>query len=344
MKSATTLLALVLTSAAVAQGPLRDRGRFSLEGNPATILATDREVKYTLIAFENGMVCVFPANQRTVHLYAYPIHKKAVTAAIFTPDTKSFVTTSLDGTLKVWDVLAARKHHEEMEAKAGGAKPAVPTPTRTVSPHPGYGVTALALSPDGKQWATGASDGSVKVWRADTAKLSAAMLVAHPGGVKALQFSPDGKSLASAGADKTVKLWDPGTTDEKPMPVRTLTGHEGAVNALSFSPEGNHLAAGTGVAKKSGSIHVWDVPNGKRAYKLEGHTDVVTCVVFHPKTNHLASGGADKRIRVWDLKEKVQQYEDEHAEPLRHLVITADGVRFGSVSAQSVRWWAGFGK
>ena len=81
------------------------------------------------------------------------------------------------------------------------------------------------------------------------------------------------------------------------------------------------------MAGRSGTVHVWDVDGPKRAYKLEGHEDVVTCLVFHPKTAHLASGGADKKIRVWDLKEKHTQYTDEHSEPLVNLVITPDGVR-----------------
>jgi WD40 repeat protein len=337
-------IALLLTApVALAQGSLRNRGQFSLQGDAATLMAVDPEVKYTLIGFEAGSVCVFPADQRTVNLFSYPIHKKAVTAAVFTPDSRSFVTASLDGTLKTWDVLAARQYQQAMEEKGADARPPVPKPTRTLTPHGGSGVTALAISPDGKQWATGATDGSVKVWRADSAKLALTMAAAHPGGVRAVQFSPDGKVLASAGADKAVKLWDPAAV-AKPVPTTTLTGHEGPVNAVGFSPDGKLLAAGTGVPKKSGSIHVWEVSSGKPAYKLEGHTDTVTCLVFHPKTAHLATGGADKKIRVWDLKEKVEQYADEHAEALRHLIISPDGVRFGSVSARSVRWWAGFGK
>jgi WD40 repeat protein len=147
--------------------------------------------------------------------------------------------------------------------------------------------------------------------------------------------------LASGGADKAARLWD--VSGDKPAAVHKLEGHEGPVNAVAFSPDGKHLAAGTGEAKKSGMIQVWDATTGKAAYKLEGHEDVVTCVVFHPKTAHLASGGADKKIHVWDLKEKKVQYTDEHSETLRSLVIGPDGVRFGSCSATAVRWWAGFG-
>jgi WD40 repeat protein len=337
------LLTLVLGPAALAQ-PTRERGRFSLQGDAATVMAMDAKVQYALIAFNGGTVCVFPTDQRTVSLYTYPIHKKAVNAAAFTPDSKSFVTASADGTVKVWDILAARKHHKEMEEKGSDAKPPVPKPLLSITAHSGNPVTALAVSPDGKLYATGGSDGNVKLWHSDTGKVALTKLGAHPGGVRAVQFSPDGKVLATAGADRTVKLWDPGTTDAKPEPFYTLIGHGGPVNAVAFRPDGKQLAAATGVAKKSGTIHVWDATTGKPAFKLEGHEDVVTCVLFHPKTAHLASGGADKTIRVWDLKEKETQYTDEHSEALRNFVISPDGSRFGSCSGMAVRWWSGFGK
>ena len=182
----------------------------------------------------------------------------------------------------------------------------------------------------------------MKLWDANELKQKASLAAAHLGGVKSVQFSPDSKLLASGGNDKTAKIWD--TTVDKPTSVQKLEGHEGPVMAVAFSPDGKLLGTATGVLKKSGSIHVWDVATGRSAYKLEGHEDVATCLVFHPKTDHLASGSADKKIRVWNLKEKKVEYSDEHAEPLRNFVITPDGVRFGSCSDRAVRWWAGFGK
>ena len=273
---------LLLPALAAAQSGTRERGRFSLRGDPATWLAIDPAVKHVLIGFTNGSVCVFPADQRVVNVYGHPIHKKAVTGAAFLPDGDHFVTVSLDGTLKTWESAAALKYLKELDDSNGDAKPALPKPVHTVTAHSGYGVTCVAVRPDGKRFATGATDGSVRLWDADKVKQTGSLAVIHRGGVKAVQFSPDGKVLATAGADKAAKLWD--VTGEKPTLLHKLDGHDGQVNAVAFSPDGKFLATGTGVPNKSGVVQVWDTATGKPAYKLEGHEDVVTAVVFHPKT------------------------------------------------------------
>jgi WD40 repeat protein len=341
MSRILAILALLVV-AGVGAGQTRERGKFSLQGDPATLMAVDPGTKFALIAFSNGTICVFPADQRTVSVFSFPIHQKAVTGAEFLPDASKFVTCSHDGLLRLWDTAAARKHHKALEDSNGDAKPPLPKPLLSVTAHSKYPVTCLAVSPDGKRLATGAADGTVKMWDAEKLRQLASLAGAHLGGAKSVQFSPDGNWLASGGADKTAKLWD--VSKDKPELQHKFESHEGSVNAVAFSPDGKQLGAGTGVPKKSGTIHVWDTASGKAAFKLEGHEDVVTCLVFHPTTNHLASGGADNLIRVWDLKEKMQQYTDGHGEPIRNLVITPDGVRFGSCSDRQVRWWAGFGK
>ncbi len=333
---------LLLTTASLSFAQSRERGHFSLQGVPATCMAIDPKPKSVLIAFSDGGICVFPADQRIVNVFTYPIHKKAITGACFMPDGKAFVTCSTDGMLRIWDTAAAIKRHKEAESTNGNAKSAPPPPLHTVKAHSGYGVNCVAVSPNGKRIATGATDGTVKVWDAGSLKQLHSLAAAHLGGVKSVQFSPDGKMLASGGNDKTAKLWD--ITAGKPVLAHKLEGHSGPVYAVAFSPDSKHLGTGSGVPKKSGYVQIWDTGTGKAEYKLEGHNDVVTSLVFHPKTDHLASGGADKVIRIWNLKEKKTEYTDEQGEPLRNLVIPPDASRLGTCSDHAVFWWVGFGK
>jgi WD40 repeat protein len=327
-------------SVATAQVP-RQAGMFSLRDDPATAFVLDAEARHALLAFQSGGIVVFPTDQPTVQLFAYPAHKKAVTAAAFVPGAKRFATASTDGTVRIWKLDDARKHHRALEDSSGRGKPAIPTPALTLKAHAGGSVAALAVSPDGKRLATGGSDGVVKLWDAATGKLLATEEDAHRGGVLAVAFAPLGKVLASAGADKAARLWD--VTSDKTVQVHSLEGHEGPVPAVAFSPDGKQLATGTGEPKRSGPIHVWDTVTSKELLKLPGHGDVVTCLLWHPKSAHLASGGADKKVRFWDMTTKKMQAEDEHGDPVRGLTISPDGLRLGTVTAHTARWWRGFG-
>src|SRR5262245_45839459 len=125
---------LVVCGIALAQ-PTRERGRFSLQGEPATCMAIDPPAKHAAIAFNGGTICVFSAEQRVVQVFTFPIHKKTVTSAVFLPDGKRFATVSTDGLLRLWDTEEALKHHKAMEDKNGDAKPEVPKPLESVQAH-----------------------------------------------------------------------------------------------------------------------------------------------------------------------------------------------------------------
>jgi WD40 repeat protein len=324
------------------QNEQRFVGRLTFKDVKVTALAMTADSKYVLWGFSSGTLSIVaPQPGKTVTIEAFPAHNKAVSCANFSPDGKWLASGGVDGNVKLWETYVIARYQDECQnRKEGAAKPPYPQAKKSFAAH-ATGVNTLAYSPDGKKIATGGPDGYVKVWNAETTKPIFSFL-AHKGAVHSVAFSPDGNQIASGGADKTAKLWKSmasGSGAHKPD--FTLGGHEGPVYSVAYSPDGKMLATGTGVAKKSGVVRIWEVENGKEEYKLAELEDVVTTVCFHPNLTRLAVGGKDKKIRVYSLEKKMQLYIDEHADGLIRVLFTGDGGRLGSICHEEAKYWVG---
>jgi WD40 repeat protein len=73
-------------------------------------------------------------------------------------------------------------------------------------------VSVVAFTPNGNRAATGARDGSVRLWDAETGTVIGRPLPGNPSGVVSLTFSADSGVLAVGGIDDTTQLW-PATAD-----------------------------------------------------------------------------------------------------------------------------------
>jgi len=118
------------------------------------------------------------------------------------------------------------------------------------------GVTALAISPDGRVLASGSGleDPTIHVWDAATGRLLA-RLQGHTGFVCKLVFTKDGHRLISAATDQTIRFWDAATWTE----AKVLRGHKDEVDAVAIS-ETAHLLAST---SKDGDLMLWNDEPGK---------------------------------------------------------------------------------
>ncbi|XP_068634615.1 uncharacterized protein [Aristolochia californica] len=136
-------------------------------------------------------------------------HKSAVTWLCFTPNSEQIITTSKDGSMRIWNINV--RYHLDEDPKA---LKVFPIPLRDAK-----GSTLLydhiSISPDGKILA--ATHGSTLQWLCvETGNVLNTADKAHEGDITGITWSPQpiplggglATILATAGTDKKVKLWE----------------------------------------------------------------------------------------------------------------------------------------
>ena len=133
-------------------------------------------------------------------------HTKSVESVAFDADGKRLASGGFDNTARVWDVATGKL---------------------LVTVQQDNPVLTVAISPDGKTFASASSGGgtassarrrpTVQVWDSATGR-PLATLPDQPSQVFAMLFTPDGKSLITASLSGAVILWDLDTfrVDDEP--------------------------------------------------------------------------------------------------------------------------------
>jgi WD40 repeat protein len=108
-------------------------------------------------------------------------------------------------------------------------------------------IRGVCWNPDGKRLASVSTDGTMRVWDADTGQ--AVQVLGPEGGGFTVTWSPDGKRLANAPGDTTVRVWD-AETGKEVLQLKHMAG----ILGLSWG-RGGRLAG----ASPDGMVRVWKV-------------------------------------------------------------------------------------
>ncbi|AEL26386.1 WD40 repeat domain-containing protein [Cyclobacterium marinum] len=155
----------------------------------------------------------------------------------------------------------------------------------------------LAVAPNQKQIAVGASDHLIKVF--DTQDWSPlARMQGHLNSVFALAYSPDGKTIVSGGRDASLKFWD----TEKFEIQQNIAAHMYAINYLSFREDGKYFVT----CSMDKSIKVWDMEAFKLLKVIDkaryvGHGTSINKVLWTKNKDQVVAISDDHTVSVWEI-------------------------------------------
>lgn len=153
------------------------------------------------------------------------------------------------------------------------------------------GTRILELSPDGLTLAQ-IDSRNVHLWDLLRGVERVRLHARFP--VDSAAFSPDGATLVAIASD-TVRLWRVADGAE-----RTDWRSGTYANAAAFSPDGRSLAVAHGAL-----ISIWDLEAGRETLLRDPQDVKAASLLFSLDGAQLVVGGADRTVRVWDLKTRV---------------------------------------
>ncbi|KAI9320448.1 WD40-repeat-containing domain protein [Dichotomocladium elegans] len=182
-------------------------------------------------------------------------------------------------------------------------------------------VTAIARSPNNRDYAVGYSDGIVRLWTLDSSSSSQVTLSGHRGAVTALTFNGNGTQLASGSRDTDIIVWD--VVAE--MGLYRLKGHKEQVTCLKFlSQPGEDDVQSTNPgyllsASKDTLLKLWDLSSQFCRETVVGHRTEVWAFDVAPSQDVIISGGAEPQLKAWKINWDVLN------KPIDEMEVIQDG-------------------
>lgn len=272
-------------------------------------------------------------------------HGGPVSTVAFSPDGRTFLTGSEDGTTRLWDSrsghpLSAPLWHWDV-------------------------IQSVAFSPDGRTILTGSRGGTARLWDSRSRRPLSVPLW-HQDVIQSVAFSPDGRTVLTGSRDQTARLWDAQignppsshsllhqrsllTVALRPDGRAVLTGSEDGIARLwdassgklisqfftqlrsmygmAFSPDGQYILIGS--MSYSVPTRLYDPRTGKPGKPLSpslGRYILVYAVAFSPDGGTILTGSDDGTARLWDSQSgKPRSLSLRHRFPVFAVAFSPDG-------------------
>ena len=199
-------------------------------------------------------------------------------------------------------VPARPKPGQASESPPTAAPPAPEERIRTINAHDSD-IIGIAYDDRGSRLVTVGADNTLRVWSAAAGTLERIINMDRN---EATAIAISGRYVASAHKSGHTTVWDMDAGTK----IAELRRNEATVWAVTFTRSGRLVTAA-----HDWSIALWDIrkPSGP-VHVFEGHKNPVQDIALAPgSSDRLASGGADKKLRLWDLNtlDNVRTYRSQ---------------------------------
>jgi WD40 repeat protein/serine/threonine protein kinase/tetratricopeptide (TPR) repeat protein len=283
-------------------------------------------------------------------------HSTPVVAAAFSPDSRTVISASMDGTAQLWDAASGKSigspfHHEgdapEVAFSPDGKSvltfsdgrtaqlwdPTTGKPLRLpLRLPPQFHILHVAFPDEGKIVLVGTEDNEFKIlrlWDAATGKPIGPPLT-HRGHNSAV--SPDGRMILVLSDDGAVRILDVATRQSVGRPLERLR----IFRTAAWSPDGKTILTGS----EDGTAQLWDAVTGQPIGPPMRHESQVRTVALSPDGKTALTGCQDKQARLWDAATGQFIGPLEHQGGIYALAFSPDGKTMltGSLDG-TVRLW-----
>ena len=259
--------------------------------------------------------------QEIALLTEYP---SQVVSVAFSPDGRTIVSGSMDGTIHLWD-RSTTSYKNIMEP-----------PDKSLSSWI-IRAPSLAFSPDGKTLACGYQE-TIHICDAITGEIKNSLTKDFSDVIIDLAFSLDGKTIYCSSLSGEISHWNVSTGKHK----KTLPEPSNNEHRIAFNTNEKTYAVSNALSDKDFSIYINDLNTGDLKFKLTGHTSQVYCLALNPEDNILASTSYnEKAIHLWDAYiGKVKLTLATHESYINKLAFSPDGKTLvGGSSDGVIRFW-----